>query len=63
MYVYLISWIESKLLSRPYDFIMFYGVMLSVYLCMRAYQRFILNRDIKIKYEEEPLIVVQTLDL
>ena len=63
MYILAVSWIESRLLGRPNDFFMFYGTMLFIYLCMRAYQRFILNRDIKIKYEEEPLVVVQTLDL
>lgn len=63
MYIYAISWIESKLLADPKAYFTFYGIMLLIYMGTRAYQKLILNKDITIKYEESPLVVVQTLDL
>ncbi len=63
VYVYLTSWIESHLLAHPRAFLTFYGIMLCIYIFMRLYQRLILNKDISLKFEESPLVVVQTLGL
>jgi hypothetical protein len=62
VYVVSVSWIELKLLLDPKNFIPFYGFVFLVYGCLRIYQKFILNRDISIKYEEVPVPVMQSLN-
>ena len=63
MYINIVSWIEQKLLTNPIAFLVFYGIVVLIYLFMRIYQKVYLNKGFKIKFDESPLVVVQTLDL
>ena len=63
IYVLSLSWIELKLLAKPNRFIMFYGFVFLIYICMLVIKKYKIDKDIVIIYEEEPPSVMLIFDL
>jgi len=63
IYVLSLSWIELKLLAKPNRFIMFYGFVFLIYICMLVIKKYKIDKDIVIIYEEEPSSVMLIFDL